>query len=335
MKEDCERLVRTVNDILDLSRIETKRLVLHRAPVSFARFATHCVDSLRLQSEAKGLTVTLQCQTCGFASCDPGKMERVITNILNNAIKFTPQGGGIVVESHRLGPESPSTGPHPAAGADRVSAAGAPPFDGMIEFSVSDNGIGIPREHLPHITERFYRVEEQVSGTGLGLTLCKEMIEAHGGELRIESPPPGQEKGTRVSFRIPALPPPKVLVADDDAIIQNVLAAQLQQVGYEVVRCGSGTEVLQLIAKFVPDALVIDLLMPGMDGTEAIVKIKAENAWRKVPIVAITGGGIASEKRQVLECFGVPALQKPWHPETLLRTLEEVTYGRAYLRGGA
>lgn len=311
--EDCRRLNTTVGDILDLNRIEAHKVDLRRVKIPLSLVIRSTVEPYRVEAESKGLNLSVSApDDAGFVDCDPLRMERVIANVLDNAMKFTPEGGSIQV---LLRP-----------------AVGRP---GILEVVIVDDGIGIEPQYLARVSERYFRVGEHVTGSGLGLSLCKEMLSLHGGELELASPPPGRAKGTQVSMRLPACAPARILVADNDPIAHNVVTRDLGLYGYQIAGCRNGAEALQMLSGDLPDAIILALLMPVMDGLEAIMEIKARPELRQVPVLVITGSELDRAKRAVLEGFGIPALAKPWKGDELIRCLEDAMIGKGYLRPGS
>ena len=172
---DCKRLLATVNDILDLRKIEAKSLPLNRVSISLPWLVSQSVESLRVQAEQKGLTLTVsETKGCWFVHGDPQKLERVILNIVGNAIKFTPQRGHL----------------HVTVGEDAQQP-------GHVLISVQDDGIGIPADAIDKVTLRHFTVGVQPTGSGLGLSISKEIVDMHGGSLRIKSPPPDAGEACR------------------------------------------------------------------------------------------------------------------------------------------
>jgi signal transduction histidine kinase len=306
MEEDCRRLTGTVGDILDMNRIEANRLELNCRKVHFGRFVAQIIDALRLQTERKRQRVAIEQQDrTVFVECDARRMERVVINLVGNAIKFTPEGGQISVLVGREG-----------EGGDRVM------------LSVIDDGVGIPREHLPRVTERYYRVGEHVDGSGLGLALCKDLVEMHGGEMQMLSPPAGRDRGTQAMLWLPAAPAPRVLAVDDDAMVRSLLERQLAAAGYCPSSAGTGEEALGILqCDPRPDMLIVDVFMPGMSGFELIGRVKSEARLRETPVLVITGRELGAEHRAFLEGFGLRHLMKPWHRGKLLECLEQITIG--------
>lgn len=310
LDEDCRRLAGTVADILDLTRIEAKTLVLNRVKMPFGRFVRETVESLRLQAEEKRLDLSVAAEDgTGFVDCDPRKMERVIINLVNNAIKYTPEKGSICVTLQ-------------------------PGSDGgrFLVLDVIDNGVGIDAKLLSRVTERYFRIGEHVTGTGLGLALCKDLLELHEGRLTLTSPPEGLASGTKASVRLPAASPPVVLVIDDEPAALALLEEQLGRIGYDVRTCATGREALDSLAECRPDVVITDLVLPDVDGTEIIATLKGDASARHIPIIVVTGAEVDRDRRDILESFSVPAIAKPWRTEELMGCMDEVVVGKQYLR---
>jgi CheY-like chemotaxis protein/anti-sigma regulatory factor (Ser/Thr protein kinase) len=274
----------------------------------FSRLVARAVEKMRKRAESKHLALSLvNGETAGFVNADPLKLERVVLNLIQNAVKYTPDGGHVAVTVMR------------ASAADRI------------DMIVVDDGVGVTAEHLPRLFDRYYRVGELVDGTGLGLSLCKEIIERHGGAIDLQSPPPGKAQGFAATIRLPLTPAPTVLAVDDSRTIQMLLEQQLTAEGYVVVTVGSAEQALALVKAAVPDLLILDSIMPGMDGAELASKLRADRAFRHLPILMITAAELDRAKRDVLEEFRIPILAKPWVKEELIRCIEDAAYGKHYL----
>jgi signal transduction histidine kinase len=306
MKEDCIRLTGTINDILDMSRIDAKRLVLNMVRVPFAHVARRAVESLRIQAENKGLKMELIIGSrVGFVLCDPHRIERVMFNIINNAIKFT-ESGEIVVDV-RLDEEQ----------------------DSFIRMTVVDTGVGIAAEHLPRITERYFRVEEHISGSGLGLSLSKDLIEMHSGMLGIASPPPGRAQGTSVSVWLPLSAAPSVLALDPDIEILRALQNQLEGQGYQVQAFISSREAMESLAHQKPDAVIVDAVGPEAAALEMVGRLRANPQMQMIPVIVMTGKESSRVHAEIFRNLRVPAVEKPVVIEDLLLCLERaISSGR-------
>ncbi len=289
MLEDCWRLERTIGDILDLSRIESGRLILNTSCAPFRRLVERVVNTLRREADSVPLTLCLETGTAvGFVECDTDKMERTLTNIIGNAIKFTPADGTVRIT---------------------LAAKRHGDVDGIC-CQITDSGIGIPPEHIERVTERFFRVGEQVGGTGLGLSIAKEITERHQGTLDIISPPPGADKGTRVSLWLPAATPPQVMVVAHDNAFCKAITPVLRQHGYQTVCYDTGQHALQRLHDGKQSAVIVDSLIPDMDGTEIVMHIKADAVLRSTPVLFLSEEYPSPAKSTILQGFGIPILLK-------------------------
>ncbi len=293
---DSRRLLATVNDILDLRKIENQTLTLVKTRMPFGRLVLGSASSLRVQAEQKKLSLDIDTgNVLWFVNCDAQKIERVILNLVGNAIKFTPEGGRIEVRVVK--------------DADRK---------GYVRVVVDDNGVGIPAKDVGRVTERYYTVGEQPSGSGLGLAISKEVVQMHEGELHVESPPPGKSTGTRIWFSLPVAPAPAVLVVDDDPHVREALQRQISDQGYRVLVAESGEEALKRIEEERPDVLLLDMLLNDMEGSEIIIRLKGDPATGRMPILVLTGVPLGRSKEDILRNFGIAALSKPWNEAELL-----------------
>lgn len=301
LNDDCKRLMATVDDILDMGKIEAKKLVLSKVRIPMARLVRRTAESLRIQAEAKGLQMLIDLPDgAWFVDCDPQKIARVIINIIANSIKYTSEGRVEV----------------------RLSRPPANP--GFIELHVEDTGIGIPREFLARVTERYFRVGDQVSGSGLGLSIAKELLQLHGGKVELISPPLGKSSGTLAVITVPQAPPPKIIVADDEAFVADELERQLARHGYEVIRASNGEEAIRAAVQCQPDVIILDIIMPVKDGCETFLELKTNDELRNIPVLMITGGTLNKTKYELINSFAVPLLSKPWREAELLNTIEDV-----------
>ncbi|MCX7590129.1 MAG: hybrid sensor histidine kinase/response regulator, partial [Kiritimatiellae bacterium] len=244
-----------------------------------------------------------------FVSCDPQKMERVFINIVGNAIKFTPPGGRISVFLE-------DDASHP----------------GWVALSVQDTGIGIPPEAIPRVTLRYFTVGEQPCGAGLGLAISKEILDLHHGTLDITSPPPGATQGTLVTVKLPVIAPPVVLLVEDHEGTRRTMEQQLMGDGYRVTAIGDGVGVCEVARTNRPDAIILDLMLPGVEGTELILKLKGDKDLMRIPIVVVTGIFLDEARARLLKNFSIPALSKPWEEADLLELLAGAIMSNAVFR---
>jgi len=293
---DCKRLLTTVNDILDLRKIESQTLTLAKTRIPYNRLVKRSARSLHVQAEQKGLDFQVNTGSgLWFVNCDAQKIERVVLNLVGNAIKFTPKGGSVT-----------------------VSVREDQEHSGFVRVVVDDDGIGIPEDAVSRVTERYFTVGEQPSGSGLGLAISKEIVAMHDGELTVESPVPGATTGTRIAFRLPIAEPPTVLIVDDDLAVLRSLDEQIVEHGYRVLTARTGEDALALVESESPDVLILDLVLPDIEGSEIILRLKGDSATVRIPILVLTGAHLSRSKADVLRNFGIPAISKPWDEGELL-----------------
>ncbi|MGQ9662634.1 MAG: ATP-binding protein [Kiritimatiellia bacterium] len=304
---DCKRMLGTVNDVLDLHRIESNTLVLQKAKTPLVRLVHSSVEALRLQAERKSLALEMvPPRRRWFVKGDPQKLERVFINVLGNAIKFTPPGGRVHVSLE-----------------DSVDDAK------RVLIAIEDTGIGIPPEAIPQVTLRYFTVGEQPSGAGLGLAIAKEILDLHGGTLDIKSPPPGVTQGTRVTIGLPIIDPPLVLVVEDHEGTRRVIEQQLRSEGYRVTAIEDGARVCDLARKERPEAIILDLMLPGIEGTDVILTLKGDKELMRIPIIVVSGILLSEARAKLLKSFSIPIFSKPWDETDLLELLAGSIMGNA------
>jgi signal transduction histidine kinase len=173
-REDCERLQTIVDELLDVSRLEAGRLTLRRGTVDVARVVADAVDAQRIPAAARSVTLETQVLPgVGTLDADPERLEIVLSNLLVNAVRHSPAGGVVTLRAQEV--------------------------DGDVVFDVEDQGVGIPAEYHHAIFEKFFQIPGQTGGAGLGLFIAKEIVDAHGGRMKVESQ---TGKGSTFSVRI-------------------------------------------------------------------------------------------------------------------------------------
>jgi PAS domain S-box-containing protein len=306
IRADCQRLTRTVEDILDMSRIEAKTLSLRCVKIHFPLFLRNAVESLRIQIEAAGLTLSLEIEDSHlFVNGDPQKLERVIFNIIRNAIKFNVPQGTVDV---RLKQD--------------------PGMPGYLLLEIIDSGIGIEARHLKSVTDRFFRVGEHVSGAGLGVAICKELIEHHGGTIELLSPPPQQTRGTCVGIRLPIITPPFVLVMGDEDTIRDQVEKRMMAYGYDARSIDMNADVDQQVAVRKPDIIVLGWTAPGLEPARLLSVLRSSDLLRTIPLLFISSGAENPVKQEILRGVGAPILTAPWNEKDLFRRLEQAVMGK-------
>ncbi len=299
--DDCRRLEGTVEDILDLSRLENNSLRLVRTRIPFMALARRTVESLRMQAETEHKRLSLQLDKAEiFVECDSKKIERVIINLVKNAIKFTGDDGAIrvVVKRERQGETDYAC------------------------LEVTDNGIGIEREHIDKVTERYYRIGEHVSGTGLGLSISKDLVVLHDGTLTLESPPTGEARGTRVTVSLPSVPPATLLVVGQESQAGASLVATLTAAGYAASCTHDLHGITAAISATRPEVVLLEWLTEDVEPGAVIATLRTANDEEALPIVAITGTHPSSMKQDILNGFNIGTVLYPVADEALFDAIE-------------
>ena len=282
---DCQRLLSTVNDILDLRQIENNTLTLVKTRVPFTRLIENILDTLRIQAEQKHISLIFnKSDFACFVLCDPSKMERVVFNIIGNAIKFTPADGSIT-----------------------VAVAPSSDIQQQVIFTVSDTGIGIPRESLAKVTARYYQVGDQPRGTGLGLSITKELVELHGGKLLIESPDPTTRIGTRVTVSLPLIDAPSILAITSDKELENRLDLICASHGLGYSSLSSGHEALKKCYGTPPDLVVLGESSDDLSPSEILLQLRNNRKTSRMPALFLPVTPPDPKIQTVLKAFHVPA----------------------------
>lgn len=286
LDSDCRRLLGTVNDILDLRQIENNTLVLTKTKAPIRAIVQNAADSLRVQSDAKQISMPLHfADVVNFVECDVQKTERIFINLIGNAIKFTPSGGEIA-----------------------VSVARSEQDPGKVTITVSDTGIGIPKESLEKVTARYYQVGEQPAGTGLGLSISKELAEMHGGSLRIESPVPGTDKGTRVTVNLPIVAPPRVLLVSRDCAEAQKLKAICDHHNIPCDHQTSGHAAIRLCTSNCPKTVILCEETDDMPAGDVAVQLKNNRRLSALSLLLAIRRQPSSPITTVGKAFRIPTV---------------------------
>jgi signal transduction histidine kinase/ActR/RegA family two-component response regulator len=305
-----------VEDLLDMSRAIQGSLRLGMEPLDLAVVLDAAIESLRPTAAARQIAVEAQAERgVAFVSGDPGRVQQVLWNLLSNALKFTAPGGRIDA---------------------RVDVA-----DGAAVVSIRDSGQGIAREFLPHVFDRFRQEDATVtrthSGLGLGLSLVRHLVELHGGVITAESE--GKGRGATFTIRLPllgarahadaaspdvaladgaaGLRDRHVVVVDDDGDTRELAAAALGMSGAVVVTAASAQDAFTALESRTPDAIVADISMPGVSGYDLERRLRDDQLFAELPIVALTAHGGADARDNALAAGFSAYMRKPYDPRAL------------------
>jgi PAS domain S-box-containing protein len=311
-------LLQLINDILDLSKVEAGRMTLSVSELEVEMVLDEVRTILIPLAERKRQTITVSvAPDLPRVAADHGKLIQILSNLVSNAIKFTPEGGQVTL-SAVFGPRSEL-----AAGPE-------------IEFAVADTGIGIKHTDRERIFHEFEQIDDArtrtFQGTGLGLALCRKLVELHRGRIWVESAP---GRGSTFRFTIPyereiavgrvGPPPgavngnaPLILVVDDEPQARDLIAHYLLESGYRVAEATDGQQAVALAARLRPSAITLDMRLPGWDGFDVLAHLKATPETENIPVVIVS----VSDQRPVGIALGaVDWLVKPVQSAPLLNVL--------------
>jgi CheY-like chemotaxis protein len=309
-------MARLLDDLLDISRITRDKLELRRQPVELNPIIHMAVETSRplIEFGKHELVLKLSSEPITI-DADPARIAQVISNLLNNAAKYS-EGAAKISLDVKLDPSDSNAGP-----------AGIQP-DVLIR--ITDTGIGIPADKLPHIFDPFMQVDHASTkthgGLGIGLALAKRLIEMHGGKIHVTSD--GLGKGSQFIIALPTVARQataaaphaemalssgkrRVLVVDDLKSNVDSLAMLLEMVGNEVSKAYSGPEALEKAEAVRPDVILMDLSMPGMDGYEAAKRIRERLMHRQPVMIAVSGWGQKEDRLRSLASGFDAHLTKP------------------------
>jgi signal transduction histidine kinase/CheY-like chemotaxis protein len=327
-------LLGMINNILDLSKIEAGKLEISRKQIDAAELIDAAGAMLRVAASKKNIELTTECRLDGMvASLDPGMFRQILLNLLGNAVKFTLEGGKVELTATTRG-------------------------RGLV-VEVRDSGIGIAPEDQEKIFDEFYQADATYSrsyqGTGLGLALTRRMVHLHQGTIRVDSEP-GRGTTFTLEFSACLFAPPtveedaamvatsttpaatqgaggvvdgaSVLVVEDNAVNLKLARNLLRARGYRVLEAQSAEEALKVLRKQVPDVVLMDIQLPGMNGLDATRRIKADPDTAHVPVVALTAHAGEDDRKRALAAGCDGYISKPISLNRLAADLAEVIRAR-------
>jgi PAS domain S-box-containing protein len=314
-KESCDQLRLYINDLLDVTRLETGKMSIEFRAVALAALVEHVVNTLAPAAKGKNLRLSYDCQPdLPDVPLDQQRIAQVLTNLTTNALKFTPAGGQIHIS---------------------VSAPAATPE--YLQVAVRDTGRGIPGDQLDLIFNRLHQADrddaiaESRTGLGLGLYICKELVQLHGGRIWAESE---LGQGSTFIFTIPRHQTPashNVLVVDDDPLAIELVCARLEPEHYHVTSAGSGMEALEQMHRRLPDVVLMDLQMPQLDGAATLKEIR--KVWDGIPVILHTAYTDSDQMMRALKESPFTVLAKPYAAERLLEAVRAAVASQEPRRG--
>jgi PAS domain S-box-containing protein len=308
-------MTRLVDDLLDVSRITSGKITLRREPVSIGSVIAQSVEAARPPAESRKETLEVDVDPdVGWVDGDQARLVQVVGNLLDNAIKYTEEGGHIRLTAHVDGRE--------------------------VVIAVRDSGVGIATDLLPHVFDLFTQADRSLArrqgGLGIGLTLVRRLVDMHGGRVEAASEGPGH--GSEFTIRLPRLavdaaepaaepaldapegpsaPPRRVLVVDDQADSTDSLALFLRLRGHQVHTASDGPGALEEFSRCQPEVVFLDLGLPGMSGYDVARRLRAMPEARDVRLVAVTGYGTEADREQTRAAGFDVHLAKPVDPHAV------------------
>nr|WP_229223487.1 response regulator [Duganella sp. sic0402] len=313
IQRQSQHLGRIVDDLLDLSRAMSGKILLNRLPLDLSALVGQTMETYRATGRSTDYEL-VQDLDSGWIEGDSTRLEQITSNLLDNALKYTPPGGRIDVRTWTENDD--------------------------VVLSVRDNGVGIPAELLPHVFDVFVQgsstLDRSQGGLGIGLSLVRRLAELHGGSVEAESS--GPNRGSTFTLRLPrvehlAAPQPapagqrqhgkpRLLLIEDNDDGREMMAMMLSGYGYDVNAAADGLLGLSAALDFQPDLALVDIGLPGIDGYEVARRLRADPATREIKLIALTGYGLAEDLRRVMEAGFDRHLVKPVDIDQLMEVID-------------
>jgi signal transduction histidine kinase/CheY-like chemotaxis protein len=310
VKENADRLVALINDMLDISRIESGRVVLKIEPIHATDVVAGTVDSFRAVLEQTSRVVKVRVpEGLPRVAADRDRVGQVLMNFVSNALKYSPGGGDVVISAKHVGD--------------------------FVNVSVQDHGMGISRDDIKQLFTKFYRIDNaltrEIGGTGLGLSICKSIIELHGGKVWVRSK---MGEGSTFSFSLPIAPRElvrtpylqgpaavggKVLVIDRDPDVADLIETYLAKRGYEVIKAHTAEDALRIALTEQPIVITLDVILENGDGFELLQQLKEHAETANIPVVVLS---IVCDEGRSCRFGAADYLEKPIDQTRLLRIVD-------------
>ena len=318
IQRQSQHLSRIVDDLLDLSRAMSGKILLARQPLEVSALVSACLDTFKATGRTGNFQLNVDLAP-GWVDGDPTRLEQIATNLIDNALKYTPPGGAIdIAVSHDDARD-------------------------QVLLTVRDTGVGIAADLLPHVFDVFVQgsitIDRSQGGLGIGLALVRRLVELHGGSVSADSA--GTGSGSTFVIRLPRAAPglastqraatgidsdkPTVLLIEDNEDGREMMATMLGAFGYSVQQAADGVQGVQMAHAGAPDVALVDIGLPGIDGYEVARRLRQDGATRNIKLIALTGYGLAEDQRRVLEAGFDMHLVKPVDINHLLDAIGSVT----------
>jgi signal transduction histidine kinase len=315
VQRQSQHLSRIVDDLLDLSRAMSGKILLSRKRLDLGHLVSGCLDTFRATGRTAGYSIDTRLDA-GWVDGDATRLEQIATNLIDNALKYTPSGGSIEIAILLDG--------------------------GDVVLRVRDSGVGIAADLLPHVFDVFVQgaisIDRSQGGLGIGLSLVRRLVELHGGSVSATSA--GTSSGSTFEIRLPraeaaandAAPAqsedknagkPTILLIEDNDDGREMMATMLSSFGYPVLEAADGLEGVRIAMAERPGVALVDIGLPGIDGYEVARRLREQEATRAIRLIALTGYGLAEDQRRVLEAGFDLHLVKPVDLNQLLAQLAE------------
>jgi PAS domain S-box-containing protein len=312
---NTDRLVRLINDLLDLERMASGRAPLHLRHCALDEIIQHSIETVSSMADAAKVKINATTEAANL-DADPDRIQQVLTNLLSNAIKFSPAGSVVEI--------TPVVDPD------------------TILLKITDQGRGIPDDKLEAIFDRFQQLDaadsKQKGGSGLGLAICRSIVQQHGGRIWADHNPLGGSvlnvllPRTQVSVQsakplvagIRLKHGANVLVCDDDEVLRSIVGGQLRLHGYNILEADRGEQVIALATETQIDVILLDLYMPGISGWETLQRLRNNPSTAQIPVVILSV--LSPVERPSIAGNAAGWVQKPYHENLLLNELSRVLH---------
>ncbi|SHN41886.1 Signal transduction histidine kinase [Duganella sacchari] len=313
IQRQSQHLGRIVDDLLDLSRAMSGKILLNRVPLDLAALVATSLETYRATGRSTDYELEQDLDP-GWVDGDSTRLEQITSNLLDNALKYTQPGGRIEVRTWTENED--------------------------VVLSVRDTGVGIPAELLPQVFDVFVQgsstLDRSQGGLGIGLSLVRRLSELHGGSIEADSK--GPNRGSTFTLRLPRIEhpvaaapaaparaehgKPRVLLIEDNDDGREMMTMMLGGYGYDVAAAADGLLGLEAAVSYQPDLALVDIGLPGIDGYEVARRLRADPATRDIKLIALTGYGLAEDLRRVMEAGFDRHLVKPVDIDQLMEVID-------------